>query len=157
MNYSNTVVQLMLFFIFILVLLFINKYFIYYINNTEQNISTINNIKNTREDINKDGDNYIDPLTTNNKNDLKIVNNKIKVYDLENNSNYELINELLPKHEEHKIPSKELDYQFMNNNIIYKDDNANCNIKFEKTDLPIVNIKACNLSNNTSMRLSEYK
>ena len=87
MDYSNTLFQVLLFLIFILVLLFINKYFF----NTENNITVTNANSNNANSNNYNNDNYNndstnkvrcieekDPLTNNNKNDLKIVNNKSK-------------------------------------------------------------------------------
>jgi hypothetical protein len=147
MNFSNGVTQVLLFFIFILVLLFINKYFFNIVPvKTEaviKNIDTNDHINDVYEEE--------DPLTSNNKNDLKIVNNKIKVFNEVTNTNDELINELLPKYSEFKKPTDELDKHFMNNNIVYKPDINVCNIKEEKTDLPIVNIKICNISNGTKL------
>jgi len=167
MDFSNTVIQILLFVIFLLILLFINKFFLNKSSIKSNNINKINNINSNniseKEVILEKNNNVInckndeteDPLINNNKNDLKIVNNKIKMYGDDNND-YDLINELLPKHKEHKIPSKELDKHFMNNNIIYKPEISKCNIKEYKTDLPIVNIMACNLTKNSYMKLSEY-
>lgn len=162
MDYSNTLLQILLFLIFILVLLFINKYFF----NTENNITVTNantnNTYNTNKAYNIDSTNNKvrcieekDPLINNNKNDLKIVNNKFNIYDEYTNTNDEFVNELLPNYKEYKIPSNELDMHFINNNIIYdsEKDKGKCYIKEEKTDLPIANINICNLTNT---RLSEY-
>ena len=162
MDYSNTLLQVLLFLIFILVLLFINKYFF----NTENNITVTNannaNANNANNaNANNDSTNKVrcieekDPLTNNNKNDLKIVNNKFNIYDEYTNTNDELVNELLPNYKEYKTPSNELDIHFINNNIVYDSerDKGKCYIKEEKTDLPIANINVCNLTNT---RLSEY-
>jgi hypothetical protein len=156
MDFSNSIVQVLLFFIFILVLLFINKYFF----NTENSIvaSDTSNINNTSNSNKIRCVEEEDPLTSNNKNDLRIVNNTFKVYDENTKTNDDLVNELLPKYNEFKKPTNELEAQFINNNIVYDSnkDNGKCNIKAEKTDLPIVNIKVCNLTNKSSMKLSEY-
>jgi hypothetical protein len=157
MDFSNSVTQILLFLIFILVLLFINKYFF----NIENKIRDVTN-QNTYDSPMKYNKvrciEQEDPLTSNNKNDLKIVNNTFKVYDETTNTNEDLVNELLPKFNEFKKPADELDAQFINNTIVYdfNKDAGKCNIKAEKTDLPIVNIKVCNLTNKSSTKLSDY-
>lgn len=163
MDFSNTVIQILLFVVFILILLFINKFFLNTANIKSNNININSNrisekeviLEKNNNDINCKNEEIEDPLINNNKNDLKIVNNKIKIYG-DDNKDYDLINELLPKHREHKIPSKDLDKHFMNNNIIYKSEINKCDIKENKTDLPIVNIMPCNLRKNSYMKLSEY-
>lgn len=157
MNYSNTLVQLLLFLIFILILLFINKYFF----NTVNNIIVTNANTNINTNANTNINDKVrcieekDSLTNNNKNDLKIVNNKFNIYDEYTNTNDELVNELLPNYKEYKTPSNELNKYFINNNMVYdlEKDQEKCYIKKEKTDLPIANINVYNLTNT---RLSEY-
>jgi len=160
MNFSNSVIQILLFLIFILVLLFINKYFFNIENKIIRDITLDQSNQKTHDNsINKVRCiEQEDPLTSNNKNDLKIVNNPFKIYDDTTNTNEDLINELLPKYKELKKPAEELDKHFVNHNIIYDYDNNidKCNIKAEKTDLPIVNIKVCNLTNKSSTKLSDY-
>ena len=144
MNFSNSVIQILLFLIFILVLLFINKYFFNIENKIIRDITLDQSNQKTHDNpINKVRCiEQEDPLTSNNKNDLKIVNNPFKIYDDTTNTNEDLINELLPKYKELKKPAEELDKHFVNHNIIY-DYNI---LKFQELQIPIRIIKAIEIS-----------